>query len=168
MTLNELLLVDFDYEMRATRRTLERIPEPRALAAYKPHDKSMPLGKLAMHVATLPILARFIFTQPSFDMAANRGASPDLTFTTTENLLATFDKSAAECRAVLAEVPDASLDEPWLFSFGEHVISNHSRALTYRLFCLNHLIHHRAQIGVYLRLNDISVPATYGPSADEQ
>ena len=169
MTPNELLLVDFDFEMHATRRTLERIPEPQALAAYKPHDKSMPLGKLAMHLATLPSFARLIFTLPGLDLSApSNEPRPSLTFTTTADCLAAFDKYAAEARAVLSEVPDVALGEPWPFSFGEHVISNHSRALTYRVFCLNHLVHHRAQIGVYLRLNDCPVPATYGPSADEQ
>ena len=168
MTPNELLLVDFDFEVRATHRTLERIPESLGLSDYKPHSKSMPLGKLAMHLATLPMFARFIFTMPSFDLSADNGAHPDLTFTTSADLLAAFDTYAAEARSVLADVAPESLDEPWPFSFGEHVISNHSRALTYRVFCLNHMVHHRAQIGVYLRLNDVAVPATYGPSADEQ
>lgn len=169
MTLKELLIADFDFEVHTTRRTLERIPEHLAFAGYKPHGKSMPLGKLAMHLATLPSFARLIFTRPGLDMSApDNEPSPSFTFTTTADCLAAFDKYAAEARDVLASVDPEALGQPWPFSFGEHAISSHSRALTYRVFCLNHMVHHRAQIGVYLRLNDVAVPATYGPSADEQ
>jgi uncharacterized damage-inducible protein DinB len=165
MTTSELLLEDFDAEMANTRRTLERIPEE--TPDYKPHGKSMPCGKLAMHVATLPRFGKVILTTPGMDMANPTTPWPDMTFTTHDNLLATFDSNATEARKALAAATDADLAAPWKFSFGEHLISEKPRSTTYRLMFFNHLIHHRAQLGVYLRLNDIPVPGIYGPSADE-
>ena len=162
MTTSAILLEDFDAEMASTRRLLERIPET---PDYKPHDKSMPCGRLAMHVATLPCFGNVILTTPGMDMAAT--SWPDMTFTTRDNLLATFDANAAETRKALAAASDADLAANWKFSFGEKVISDRPRSITYRLMFFNHLIHHRAQLGVYLRLNEIPVPGLYGPSADE-
>jgi uncharacterized damage-inducible protein DinB len=164
MTTSELLLQDFDAEIANTRRTLERIPET---PDYKPHDKSMACGRLAMHVATLPRFAKVILTTPSMDMANPTTSWPDMTFTTREALLATFDSTAADARRSLADASDADLAANWRFSFGDHLISDRPRSTTYRLMFFNHLIHHRAQLGVYLRLNDIPVPGLYGPSADE-
>jgi uncharacterized damage-inducible protein DinB len=91
-----------------------------------------------------------------------------LEFTTRENALKQFDETSARCRAALAAASDERLSTLWKFSYGEHVICNNSRSLTLRQMCFNHLIHHTTQLGVYLRLNDIPVPALYGPSADEQ
>jgi uncharacterized damage-inducible protein DinB len=163
MTTAELLLQDFDIEMGMTRRTLERIPEDKP--DYKPHEKSMPMGKLARHVATLPRFGTFILTTPSLDLTTAKW--PEMTFSTREKLLADFDALAAEARAALAASSDADLATPWKFSFGEQVISTSPRSLTFRHSFFNHLIHHRAQLGVYLRLNDVPVPGLYGPSADE-
>ena len=163
MTTAEVLLQDFDMEMGMTRRTLERIPEDKP--EYKPHEKSMPMGKLARHVATLPKFGTFILTTPSMDLTTAKW--PEMTFTTREKLLADFDALAAEARAALAAASDADLAAPWKFSFGEKVISNGPRSLAFRHAFFNHLIHHRAQLGVYLRLNDVPVPGLYGPSADE-
>jgi len=163
MTTAELLLQDFDMEMANTRRTLERIPEDKP--DYKPHEKSMPMGKLARHVATLPKLGTFILTTPSLDLTTAKW--PEMTFSTREKLLADFDALAAEAHAALAAASDADLAAPWKFSFGEKVISNGPRSLAFRHMFFNHLIHHRAQLGVYLRLNDVPVPGVYGPSADE-
>ena len=161
----ELLLQDFDMEVAMTRRILEKVPENNP--EYKCHDKSMPLGRLAMHVATLPMFGKAILTTPGMNMADPNHKWPDRTFSTRDQALATFDKTAAECRAALAGLSDESLAETWKFSFGDHVISAGPRSLAYRHMCFNHLIHHRAQLGVYLRLNDIPVPGVYGPSADE-
>lgn len=166
MTTAELLLQDFDIEIAMTRKILERVPEDNP--EYKCHDKSMPLGKLTMHVATLPVFGKVILTTPYMDMKEPKTSWPDMTFTTRDHALATFDTAASDCRAALAACSDADLATPWKFSFGEHVISNSPRSLAYRHMCFNHLIHHRAQLGVYLRLNDIPVPGVYGPSADEQ
>ncbi|MHB1020811.1 MAG: DinB family protein [Acidobacteriaceae bacterium] len=164
MEIRELLLPEFDAEMQRTRTTLERIPEDKP--DYKPHEKSMAIGRLAMHVATLPLFVKFILGMPSFDIAKST-EHPDLTFVSREKLLATFDEHSANARKLLAEATNEDLLTPWKFSFGGHVISNESRALTYRTMFLNHLIHHRAQLGVYLRLNNLPVPAIYGPSADD-
>jgi len=163
MTTAELLLQDYDMEMGMTRRTLERVPEDKP--DYKPHEKSMVLGKLAVHVATLPKLGTFVLTTPSLDLTTAKW--PDMTFVSRVKLLADFDALAAEARAVLAAASDADLATPWKFSYGEHVLSNSPRSLAFRHMFFNHLIHHRAQLGVYLRLNDVAVPGVYGPSADE-
>jgi uncharacterized damage-inducible protein DinB len=166
MTTSEVLLQDYDIEMGMTRRILERVPEDNP--DYKCHEKSMPLGRLAMHVATLPIFGKTILTTPSMDMKDPNHKWPDMTFVSSDAALATFDKTAAEARAALAAASDADLAAPWKFSFGDHVISDGPRSLAYRHMFFNHLIHHRAQLGVYLRLNDVPVPGVYGPSADEQ
>jgi uncharacterized damage-inducible protein DinB len=163
MTTAELLLQDFDIEMANTRRTLERVPEDKP--DYKPHEKSMPMGKLTMHVATLPKFGTFILTTPSLDLTTAKW--PDMIFSSREKLLADFDALAAEARAALAAASDADLAATWKFSYGEHVISDVPRSLSFRHLFFNHLIHHRAQLGVYLRLNDVPVPGVYGPSADE-
>jgi uncharacterized damage-inducible protein DinB len=165
MTTAELLLQDYDIEVAMTRKILASVPEDKP--DFKCHDKSMPLGKLTMHVATLPIFGKTILTTPSLNMADPGHKWPDQTFTTRDAALAAFDTNAADCRAALAACTDATLAEPWKFSFGEHVLSSSPRSLAYRHMCFNHLIHHRAQLGVYLRLNDIPVPGVYGPSADE-
>ena len=165
MTTAELMLQDYDMEMEMTRRILKSIPEDNP--GYKCHEKSMPLGKLAMHVATLPVFGKTILTTPSMDMAAPGMTWPDMTFRTRDTTLATFDSAAAEARAALAASSNADLDAAWKFSFGDHVISDSPRSLAFRHMFFNHLIHHRAQLGVYLRLNDLPVPGIYGPSADE-
>jgi uncharacterized damage-inducible protein DinB len=166
MTTAELLLQDYDIEIAMTRKILQSVPEGNP--DFKCHEKSMPLGKLTMHVATLPIFGKTILTTPYMDMKDPSHSWPDQTFTTRDAALAAFDTNAANCRAALASLSDAQLAEPWKFSFGDHVISSSPRSLAYRHMCFNHLIHHRAQLGVYLRLNDIPVPGVYGPSADEQ
>lgn len=163
MTIAEILLQDFDQEMRGTRTTLERVPEGNP--DFKCHDKSMPIGRLAMHVATLPRLANTILTTDSLDLATSKW--PPLVFESREKLLAQFDTLAAEARANLASASDEHLQKPWRFTFGEKLISDAPRSATYRSMFFNHLIHHRAQLGVYLRLNNVPVPALYGPSADD-
>lgn len=165
MTTAEMLLQDYDIEIAMTRKILASVPEGNP--DFKCHDKSMPLGKLTMHVATLPLFGKTILTTPSLNMADPATKWPNQTFTTRDAALTTFDTAAAECRAALASRTDDQLAEFWKFSFGEHVITNSPRSLAYRHMCFNHLIHHRAQLGVYLRLNDVPVPGVYGPSADE-
>ncbi len=162
----ELLLLDFNSEMSNTRRTLERVPDDKP--DYKAHDKSMPMGRLAMHCATLPLFGAYVIQDDGMDLAAPKHPHPDLNFTSREQCLKQFDENAAKCHAALAAASDEQLAAPWRFSFGEHLISNDSRSLSFRRMFFNHLIHHVAQLGVYLRLNDVPVPALYGPSADEQ
>ncbi|HWB33071.1 MAG TPA: DinB family protein [Acidobacteriaceae bacterium] len=165
MSIAELLLQDYDAEMKSTRRVLERIPDDNP--EYKCHEKSMPLGRLAMHVATLPAFGKVILTTPGMDMADPNQKFPDNTWRTRDIALATFDAAAAEARAALAASSDADLAAEWKFAFGDMVIANAPRSASYRMFFFNHLLHHRAQLSVYLRLNDIPVPGIYGPSADE-
>ena len=165
MTAAELLLKDFDAEMAGTRKTLERVPESNP--DWKPHEKSFAIGKLAMHVATLPLFGKYIMEDDGMDMAVPKHPWPDMTFKSRENLLATFDATSKDARKALAGMSDAQLEQKWPFQFGERKILNEDRIKTYRLMFFNHLIHHRAQLGVYLRLNDIPIPGLYGPSADE-
>lgn len=164
MTIAEILLQDFDNEMRGTRTTLERIPADKP--EFKCHDKSMPMGRLAVHVATLPRFGIAILTTPGMDLATTK--FPALEFESSQKLLETFDTLAAEARAALVKSSDADLQQNWKFSFGDKVIADMPRSAMYRGLFFNHLIHHRAQLGVYLRLNDLPVPPLYGPSADDR
>jgi uncharacterized damage-inducible protein DinB len=166
MTISEILLQDFDTEISNTRRTLERVPEGKN--NWKCHDKSMELGKLAMHCASLPLFGSYIMQDDSMDMAAPKRPRASFEFTTREAALKSFDENAKACRDALAAATDEALSTPWKFSFGDQIISNRPRSATFRMMFFNHLVHHTAQLGVYLRLNDIPVPALYGPSADEQ
>lgn len=166
MSIAEVLLEDFDVEISNTRRTLERVPEDKPL--WVPHAKSMPLGKLAMHCATLPLFGYYIMEDDGMDMANSKREHASLVFESRELCLARLTDSAAKCKAALAAASDEHLAKLWPFSFGEQIISNAARSKTYRLMFFNHLVHHTAQLGVYLRLNDIPVPGLYGPSADEQ
>lgn len=166
MTIAEQLLQDFDAEISNTRRTLERVPEGKN--TWKCHEKSMELGKLAMHCATLPLFGSYIIQDDGMDMAQPKRPRTALEFTTREAALKQLDESANACREALAGASDEALSAPWKFSFGDQVISNLPRSTTFRMMFFNHMIHHTAQLGVYLRLNDIPVPALYGPSADEQ
>ena len=166
MTTAEVLLQDFDREMSNTRRTLERVPEDKP--DYKPHEKSMPMGRLAMHCATLPLFGSYVIEDEGMDLAKPARPHPDLVFKSREDCLKQFDGSAAKCRAALERATDEDLAKPWRFSWGEQLLSHDSRSLSFRRMCFNHLIHHVAQLGVYLRLNNVPVPALYGPSADEQ
>jgi uncharacterized damage-inducible protein DinB len=166
MTIAEQLLQDFDAEISNTRRTLERVPEGKN--TWKCHEKSMELGKLAMHCATLPLFGSYIIQDDGMDMAQPKRPRTALEFTTREAALKQLDESAKACREALAGASDEALSAPWKFSFGDQLISNMPRSTTFRMMFFNHMIHHTAQLGVYLRLNDIPVPALYGPSADEQ
>ena len=165
MTSAQLLLQDYDLEIANTRRTLERVPEGKS--DWKPHERSMPLGKLAMHCATLPLFGSYILQDDAMDMANSQRPRTSLEFVSRADCLRQFESSAAACRAALGAASDEALAAPWRFSFGESLISNYARSLSFRVMCFNHLVHHTAQLGVYLRLNDIAVPALYGPSADE-
>lgn len=166
MKISELLLQDYDIEISNTRRTLERVPEGKN--DWKCHDKSMKLGTLAMHCASLPLFGYYLLEDDSMDLAAPKRPHVPLEFTTSEAALKQLDEAAAQCRGALAAASDEHMSQLWKFSFGEHLISNNPRSLTFRQLFFNHLVHHTAQLGVYLRLNGIPVPALYGPSADEQ
>jgi uncharacterized damage-inducible protein DinB len=163
MAMNELLMAEFNEEMKKTRTALQRVPVDKK--DFAPHPKSMPLGKLAPHVAQLAGFGLTILTTPELDFS--KGSYKPLPFESTEQLLSAFDEGSDKVRAALLNTTDQAWDESWKLSFQGKPIFNGSRFLAYRQMFLNHLIHHRAQIGVYLRLNDTAVPATYGPSADD-
>ena len=168
MAIREALLPEFDQEMAITRKTLERIPDGKS--EWRPHAKSGALGWLAGHVATLPGLAKVTITQDEVDLAdpASVGAArPPQGPITREERLELFDKLVAEARAAISETSDAEFMKPWTLLNGGQKLFTIPKANVIRSFFMNHLIHHRAQLGVYLRLNDIPVPSTYGPSADE-
>jgi uncharacterized damage-inducible protein DinB len=163
MTIAETLLLPFDIEIAMTRRILAAIPDD---PGYKPHEKSMPLGRLAMHVAILPALGTMILTTTAVDVATAKW--PDSTFVSPDRALADFDSLAAEARIALSHASDDDLEQPWKFSAGDFVLSNTARSCAFTHTFLGHLIHHRAQLGVYLRLLDLPVPGVYGPSADDR
>ncbi len=163
MSISELLLPELDVEMKKTRTTLERVPADKK--EFAPHAKSMPLGKLAPHVAQLTNFGVTILTTPELDFS--KGSIKPLPFEGSAQLLKAFDEGAAKVRAALQATPDTAWKENWKLSFQGKSIFEGERFLAYREMFLNHLVHHRAQLGVYLRLNDKPVPAIYGPSADD-
>lgn len=163
MTIAEVLLLDFDAEIANTRRTLERIPENDP--QWKPHEKSMPLGRLALHTARLPMFCSRILTTTELDIAKDK--FPDFVFESTAHLLSELDRTAAEARANLAASSDDDLKKHWKLTYADKVFVDAPRMVLYRTMFLNHIVHHRAQLGVYLRLLNIPVPGLYGPSADE-
>jgi len=163
MSIAEILLLDFDSEIAGTRRTLERIPEKDP--GWKPAEKSMPIGRLALHVARLPQFCTKILTTRELNMANEK--FPDIIFESTAHLLSELERTAAEAKSHLAASSDEELKRNWRLSFGDRIIVDAPRMLLYRTMFLNHLVHHRAQLGVYLRLLKIPVPGLYGPSADE-
>jgi len=166
MSISQALLPEFDHEMANTRKSLERVPDDKF--GWKPHEKSMPMGNLAVHLATLPGWTVQTLQQESLDLAPPGGEPFKLPEAkNTEEVVALFDKHVAEARSVLAEATDEQLMKPWSLLMTGKTIFTLPRVAVLRGFVMNHSIHHRAQLGVYLRLNDVPVPSIYGPSADE-
>ncbi|MGH9762346.1 MAG: DinB family protein [Blastocatellia bacterium] len=166
MGLSQALLPEFDYEMANTRKTLERVPDDKF--GYKPHEKSFAMGALATHISHLPSWADMTIKTESLDIAPP--GEPPMTLPeahTNKELLEMFDKNVGEARAAIAAVSDGDLMKPWTLLNGGSEILTQPRIAVLRGFVMNHIIHHRAQLTVYLRLNDIPVPSLYGPSADE-
>lgn len=163
MRINELLLAELDEETKKTRAMLERVPEGKG--DFVPHPKSMPLGRLAPHVAQLGGLGVTILTEPGLDFS-QRSFTP-LPFESADQLVRAFDAGMAKARRALEDVADEAWSDPWTLAFEGKTIFKGSRFVAYRQLFVNHIVHHRAQLGVYLRLNDQPVPSTYGPSADD-
>jgi uncharacterized damage-inducible protein DinB len=162
MTIAELLLPEFDHEMANTRKLLERIPEDRF--DYTPHPKSMTLGRLASHVAEMPDWLVVTMTMEVFE------PGPDMTgfkASSKAAVLEKFDTSRSAARDTLAKASDADMAIIWTFKWNGQVVLSMPRHAVLRSLVFNHLVHHRAQLGVYLRLLDIPIPGMYGPSADE-
>jgi uncharacterized damage-inducible protein DinB len=166
MTIGQSMLPEFDQEMQNTRKTLERAPDDKW--NWKPHDKSGTVGWLAGHVGTVPQWITMTINTEELDYAPVGG--PPYEPPKIENraqLLAAFDKGSAEARAALAKVSDADIMKGWKLLAGGKEVFTMPRIACIRGMCLNHMIHHRAQLGVYYRLLGIPVPGLYGPSADE-
>ena len=162
MAIKDALLADYDHEMGTTRKLLERLPDGKL--AWKPHEKSMSLGGLATHLSTIPVWAGPILNDPFFDMAS---APPNQAEKTSRaEILAWFDQTRKRTREWM-DKSDAEYSSMWSLRRGGQEIFSIPRVAAFRSFVLHHIIHHRGQLSVYLRLNDIAVPAIYGPSADE-
>lgn len=164
MRLNDLLIAELDEEVKNTRATLERVPAGKG--EFKPHAKSMPMGRLAAHLAQLGDFGATILTTPELDFSKGPRTAPAV-FESAGQLVGVFDEGAVNVRRALGQVSDQAWSDPWQLSMGDHVLFKRTRFAAYRHMFVNHLVHHRAQLGVYFRLNDVPVPATYGPSADE-
>ncbi|MGA9774029.1 MAG: DinB family protein [Blastocatellia bacterium] len=162
MSISEALLPEFDREMANTRKTLERIPEDKF--DWKPHEKSMRLGSLAIHLATMVGWVADLMKQDSLDLDPNY-EEPKVN--TRSEIIEMFDGGVASARAAIDGASDEEILKPWTLLSGGKEILTMPKAAVIRDFAMNHSIHHRAQLGVYLRLNDIPVPSIYGPSADE-
>jgi uncharacterized damage-inducible protein DinB len=166
MPISAAVLPEFDHEMANTRKTLERVPEDKF--GWKPHTKSPTLGWLASHLAELPTWTVMSLERDSIDLAPVGGSPPRRDEAKNrQELLARFDEHVAAARAALAAAGDEQFLKPWSLLKGGQTLMTLPKVAVVRTWVLNHSIHHRAQLGVYLRLNDVPVPALYGPSADE-
>jgi len=163
MSLSSSFLGELDHEMANTRRTLERVPTDKL--AWQPHAKSMTLGRLASHIAEMPIWCNRVLAAAEYDFAVGGRLRTDLP--STREILEAFDKNLAGAREAVAATGDDALREKWTLRRGDQVVFSLPRIAVLRTMVLNHVIHHRGQLTVYLRLNDVPVPGLYGPSADE-
>lgn len=167
MPYKDAILPEFDMEMENTRRTLERVPDEKF--SWSPHEKSGDLGWMATHIATIPHWAKITMEEDSLDLAPPGGSTIILPKPSNrKELLEVFDKNRAEARAALAAADDATYAKPWALLMGEQELFREPRAAVLRRMVFNHMIHHRGQLTMYLRLLNLPVPALYGPSADEQ
>ena len=167
MTIAQSLLTEFDEEMALTRKALERVPSDKG--SWKPHEKSFPLGHLAQLISRMPSWLALIVKQPELDINPPAGERrfPGYSLETTETLLTGFDDGVEQARDALARTQDGDMSVPWRLKAGGHVVMDTTRIGMIRN-TLNHIIHHRGQLTVYLRLIDVPVPSLYGPSADEK
>jgi uncharacterized damage-inducible protein DinB len=164
MTIGQSMLAEFDQEMAGTRKTLERVPDDKM--TFQPHPKSFPMGSLARLVAGMPAWLPNIIHLEQWDLA-EFGGYPDPKENHTKDLLAMFDNAVTEGRKALEDAHDDAMQQPWSLLTHGNAMFTMPRIMVLRSMLMNHMIHHRAQLGVYLRLCDIAVPALYGPSGDE-
>jgi uncharacterized damage-inducible protein DinB len=166
MSIAQSLLPEFDQEMAGTRKELERVPDGKL--DWRPHPKSMLLGRLASHLAELPSWGQFTMELTELDIAPVGQPVPKANnLGTRADILALFDQSAAAARKAIAGSADAAFMVPWTLKQGGATIFTLPRIAVIRSMVMNHVIHHRAQLGVYLRLLDIPLPRLYGPTADD-
>ncbi len=164
-SLQENILQELERELAVTRQVLERLPEDKF--NYAPHPKSMPLIKLATHIVNLLGSKSMMVRGDYRDFADPNAPKPPPTPTTRAQLLERFDAYAADLRQALQESDDGKLTAPYQFRAGEKVLMDRPKGAALRIMGLNHSIHHRGQLTIYLRLLDVPVPGIYGPSADE-
>ena len=162
--IKEGLLVEFDHEVATTRRLLERLPDAAERLAWKPHHKSMSLGGLATHISNLPVWGGSILGASFFDLGTLPPNVPEKT--SRREILGVFDENTKQTRAAM-DLTDAEYLARWTLKRGEQEMFSMPKIAAFRTFLMYHLVHHRGQLSVYLRLNDIPVPAIYGPTADE-
>jgi uncharacterized damage-inducible protein DinB len=165
-TLTARLLPELTHQLAMTRKVLAAVPD--AHNDFAAHPKSMPLTRLAGHTAELAGFAHFFLTRPGIDMGTPEDPRKIHRMSTRDELLAEYDALAARAIATVESLPDAAWDETFTLARQGTVLREASRYEVYRNMFLDHMIHHRAQLGVYLRLLDIPVPATFGPTADEK
>ena len=164
MPIAQTSLPEFDHEMANTRRMLEVVPA--ADATWRPHPKSCPLGELAAHIATIPLWAKAVLERPELDLGLADASVAQKPFTTVPELLNRFDHHVREARAALGSVAEGAMGTTWTLKNRGTAIFSIPRAAVLRGFILSHLIHHRGQLSVYLRLRDVPLPSLYGPTAD--
>ena len=164
MTLKDWLLPEFDHEMAITRRLLERVPDDDL--AWRPHEKAFDLGDLAVHLARLPHWGTAILNHDKHELAEGNGQPPAERHSRAE-VIDLFDRNVAEVRRGLVNCNEADLVAPWTLKQGSRVVMSMPRASAFRSFLLSHVIHHRGQLAIYLRMRNVPVPPIYGPSADE-
>jgi uncharacterized damage-inducible protein DinB len=162
MPIAKMLLPEYDQEIKSTRKLLECVPDGKF--NYKPHEKSMTLGRLAAHVAEMP---QYMVSALSLERLDFTGEEKPFSPATRQELLESFDKKSAEARDLLTKATDEDLAKIWTLTYKGQQIFAMPRAAVLRGMVLSHLIHHRGQLGVYLRLNNVEFPGMYGPSADE-
>ncbi|MEA0562654.1 DinB family protein [Lysinibacillus irui] len=160
----QLIIGDAMYELATTRRILDCLPDEHM--TWRPHDKSMTLGGLATHLINLLNWQVAIFQHTEFDLSTVPLRREALE--SRSDILVEFDANVGKIDKLLADSDEKTLGEEWTLRHGEQIIRREPRALAFRTFGLSHMIHHRAQLGVYLRLLNIPVPGMYGPSADEE
>lgn len=165
MAFKETILPEFDMEMDNTRRTLERIPDDKL--SWQPHEKSGTLGWMASHIANIPHWAKVTMEQESLDLSAPGSNNGQAAPSDRKSVLEQFEKNRAEARAAIDGASDAAFAKPWALFIGEQELFREPRASVLRRMVFNHIIHHRGQLTVYLRLLNVPVPGLYGPSADE-
>ncbi len=165
MSIAESLLPEFDHEMGVTRQLLESVPD--GSADWKPHQKSMSLGSLAVHLATIPTWGGLTMTQTEVDENPPGGQAYTLpTFESTAGAVKNFDEAVKTARAAIAAASDGEMMVTWTLKHGGQDIFSMPRVGVLRRLVMNHLIHHRGQLSVYLRLQDVPLPSIYGPTAD--
>jgi uncharacterized damage-inducible protein DinB len=166
MNISDLLLPEYDSEIATTRKVLERVPDDRG--EWQPHAKAFKMAHLAQLVALMPGWVEKVLTETELDIAPKDRKGSAYSIESTATLLALFDRNAKTGRAALVRATDEDFQVPWTLKAGGNAVSTQPRYTVLRQMVINHLVHHRAQLGLYLRLTEQKVPSMYGPTADER